>query len=130
GVGGGRAAGCEPCGATTRHADIMQIASQPERFSSAAGITLAREGASPVPPTEILVMIDPPKPGPMRRVVNSRFTPRAIRARQADVERIAVDVLDSGIASGSAGGGFVEKGAAPFSLAGIAWVFRVAGTRP
>ena len=72
-----KADGYEPFWAITKHADVMQIAAQPERFSSAAGITLAREGTSPVPPTEILVMIDPPKHGPMRRVVNSRFTPRA-----------------------------------------------------
>jgi cytochrome P450 len=120
-----KADGYEPFWAITRHADVMQIASQPERFSSAAGITLAREGASPVPPTEILVMIDPPKHGPMRRVVNARFTPRAIRARRDDVERIAVDVLDDGIAPGSVGGDFVETVAAPFPLAVIAWIIGV-----
>ncbi len=120
-----KADGYEPFWAITKHADIMQIASQPERFSSAAGITLAREGAAPIPPTEILVMIDPPKHGPMRRVVNSRFTPRAIRARRADVERIAVDVLDDGVAGGSTEGDFVERVAAPFPLAVIAWIIGV-----
>src|SRR4029079_1170545 len=117
-----KADGYEPFWAITKHADIMQIASQPERFGSAAGITLAREGAGPVPPTEILVMIDPPKHGPMRRVVNSRFTPRAIRARQDDVERIAVDVLE-GATAGE--GDFVTQVAAPFPLAVIAWILGV-----
>jgi cholest-4-en-3-one 26-monooxygenase len=120
-----KADGYEPFWAITKHADIMQIASQPERFSSAAGITLAREGASPVPPSEILVMIDPPKHGPMRRVVNSRFTPRAVRARRADVERIALDVLDRGVSTGSGDGDFVERVAAPFPLAVIAWIIGV-----
>jgi cholest-4-en-3-one 26-monooxygenase len=120
-----KADGYEPFWAITKHADVMQIASQPERFSSAAGITLAREGAAPIPPTEILVMIDPPEHGPMRRVVNSRFTPRAIRARRAAVERIAVDVLDDGVAGGSTEGDFVERVAAPFPLAVIAWIIGV-----
>jgi cytochrome P450 len=123
-----KADGYEPFWAITKHADIMQIASQPERFSSAAGITLAREGASPVPPSEILVMIDPPKHGPMRRVVNSRFTPRAIRAKRTDVDRIAVDVLDRGVANGTDAGDFVEQVAAPFPLAVIAWIIGVPST--
>ncbi len=120
-----KADGYEPFWAITKHADIMQISSQPERFCSAAGITLAREGAAPVPPTEILVMIDPPKHGPMRRVVNSRFTPRAIRARQGEVEQIAVDVLGEGVVDGSTEGDFVERVAAPFPLAVIAWIIGV-----
>ena len=36
------APGYEPFWAITKHADILQIASQPLRFSSAQGITLAR----------------------------------------------------------------------------------------
>ena len=94
------APGYEPFWAITKHADILQIASQPQRFSSAQGITLAREGAAPMPPTEILVMLDPPQHGPMRRVVNARFTPKAVRARHDDVERIALDVLDDAAPTG------------------------------
>jgi cholest-4-en-3-one 26-monooxygenase len=121
-----KAPGYEPFWAITKHADILQISTQPERFSSAQGITLAREGAPPVPPTEILVMIDPPRHGPMRRVVNAKFTPRAVRARQADVERIATDVLDGATTNGvSDDGDFVAKIAAPFPLAVIAWILGV-----
>ena len=39
-------------------------------------------------------MLDPPKHGPVRRVASARFTPRAVRERQADIERIAVEILD------------------------------------
>ena len=60
-------AGYEPFWAITKHADILHVASQPLRFSSAQGITLARAGAGPMPPTEILVLLDPPKHAPMRR---------------------------------------------------------------
>src|SRR3954447_22505258 len=87
------APGYEPFWAITKHADILQIAAQPERFSSAQGITLARQGAPPVPPSEILVLLDPPKHGPMRRVASVRFTPKAVREKRADIERLAVDVL-------------------------------------
>ena len=107
------APGYKPFWAITKHADILQIASQPERFSSAQGITLAREGAAPVPPTEILVLIDPPRHGPMRRVVNARFTPRAVRGRQVEVERIALDVLDGAATNDSGDIDFVAQIAAP-----------------
>jgi cholest-4-en-3-one 26-monooxygenase len=119
-----KADGYEPFWAITKHADIMQISAQPDRFSNAAGITLAREGAAPVPPSEMIVLIDPPKHGPMRRVVNSRFTPRAIRAHRDEVDRIASDVVDQGIA-GSREADFVTTVAAPFPLAVIAWIIGV-----
>src|SRR3954451_18585742 len=97
------APGYEPFWAITKHADIMQIASQPLRFSSAQGITLARAGAGPMPPTEILVLLDPPRHAAMRRVASGRFTPKAVRARSDDVERIALDVLDDAAPAGAAG---------------------------
>jgi cholest-4-en-3-one 26-monooxygenase len=121
-----KAPGYEPFWAITKHADIMEVSRQPERFSSAQGITLAREGAAPVPPTEILVMIDPPRHGPMRRVVNARFTPRAVRQRQNEVEEIALDVLAGAATEGATrDGNFVDNIAAPFPLAVIAWILGV-----
>ncbi|HEX4490876.1 MAG TPA: cytochrome P450, partial [Acidimicrobiia bacterium] len=117
------APGYRPFWAVTKHADIVKVASQPERFSSAQGITLAREGAPPIPPSEILVLLDPPKHGPVRRLVSRRFTPRAVRERRDDVERIAVDVLDA--AGTEACGDFVERVAAPFPLGVIAWILGV-----
>jgi cytochrome P450 len=119
------AEGYEPFWAVTRHADIMQIAAQPERFSSAQGITLARAGAAPVPPTDMLVMIDPPRHGRMRRVVNSRFTPRAVRGRQDEVERIALDILAGAAIDANTTDDFVTRVAAPFPLAVIAWIIGV-----
>ena len=123
------APGYEPFWAITKHADIMHVASHPLIFSSAQGITLARAGAPPIPPTEILVLLDPPKHGPMRRLVSARFTPRAVRAKRDDVEHIAIDVLDEAapaVASGESD--FVEHIAAPFPLAVIAWILGVPST--
>ena len=121
------APGYKPFWAITKHADILQIASQPLRFSSAQGITLARAGAAPMPPTEILVMIDPPRHGPMRRVVNARFTPKAVRARErrrrAHRARRARPTRPTRATASD--GDFVERVAAPFPLAVIAWILGV-----
>jgi hypothetical protein len=118
--------GFEPFWAITKHADIQRIAAQPVRFSSAQGISLRRLGARVPPPSEILVTVDPPRHGPMRRVANPKFTARAMRARGPDIERIAVEILDEALPAGaSAGLDFVEQIAAPFPLAVIAWTLGV-----
>ena len=114
--------GYRPFWAITKHADIVQISTQPLRFSSAQGIILARADAPPVTPSEMVVMLDPPRHQPMRRVVMRRFTPRAVRAKRADIERIAVGILDLAAPAGAAGEfDFVRSIAAPFPLAVIAW---------
>jgi cholest-4-en-3-one 26-monooxygenase len=117
------APGYKPFWAVTKHADIVEVAKQPLRFSSAQGISLAREGQQPLPPSEILVLLDPPKHGPVRRLVSARFTPKAVRAKRDDVERLALDVLDG--AGGECEYDFVERVAAPFPLAVIAWILGV-----
>jgi cholest-4-en-3-one 26-monooxygenase len=115
------APGLAPFWAVTRHADVQRIASQPRLFSSGQGTTLRKANASPLPPTEILVLLDPPKHGPMRRAGNPNFTPRAVRGRRADIDRIAVEILDEALAGGASDEvDFVERIAAPFPLAVIA----------
>jgi cytochrome P450 len=117
--------GFEPFWAVTRHADIMEIARRPEVFSSAEGLTLRRVDAPRIR-SEMVVMLDPPRHAPMRKVANSRFTARAVRDRQADIERIALGVLDDAAPAGSAEElDFVERIAAPFPLAVIAWILGV-----
>ncbi|GIU88593.1 MAG: cytochrome P450 [Acidimicrobiia bacterium] len=116
------APGYEPFWAITKHADVVQVSTQPTRFSSERGITLARTGSPPVPVPEMVVLLDPPRHGPMRRVLMRRFTPRAVRALRPEIERIARDVLDSAAAAAPAGGfDLVESVAAPLPLAVIAW---------
>src|SRR4029450_11293104 len=83
-------------------ADVIEIAKQPVRFSSAGGIALHRAGEV-VPPTDLVVMLDPPRHGPMRRAANASFTPRGVRGRRADIERIADEILDTAAPVGSAG---------------------------
>ena len=119
--------GLEPFWAITKHADVLQVARDPVRFSSAQGITLRPAGVV-FPPSEMVVMLDPPKHGLVRRVANKRFTPRAVRETHADVERIAVGILDEAAPPGGSGElDFVERIAAPFPLAVIAWILGVPG---
>src|SRR3954453_12950283 len=110
------APGFEPFWAITKHADVHDVASQPLRFSSARGITLRRPN-TPDFQSDVLVLLDPPRHGPLRRVANPTFTPRAVRARAAVIERIAVALLDDAFDSASAGElDFVDRIAAPFPL--------------
>jgi len=117
--------GYEPFWAITKHADVLEISKQPLRFSSEQGITLRPAGVV-FPPSEMVVMLDPPRHGPVRRVANGRFTPRAVRSQRDDIERIAVEILDAAAPAGASGElDFVERIAAPFPLAVIAWVLGV-----
>ena len=116
------APGHKPFWAITKHADIVDISAQPHRFSNAQGVTLVKEGAPPVPPTDMLVLLDPPRHGRMRRLVTGHFTPRAVRAKRPSIERIARDVLDGAIREDASGElDFVQEVAAPFPLAVMAW---------
>jgi len=117
--------GYEPFWAVTKHADIVEVASQPERFSNEHGLVLGPIGA-PAQPSEMIVTLDPPRHGPLRRVAMRRFTPRAIRVRQEEIDRIAVEILDQ-IAAGDDAGefDFVERIAAPLPIGVISWILGV-----
>jgi cytochrome P450 len=116
------APGYKPFWAITKHADIVEISAQPQRFSNAQGVTLAKEGAPPVQPNDMLVLLDPPRHGPMRRLVTGHFTPRAVRAKRPEIERIARQVLDAAMPEGTSGDlDIVQEVAAPFPLAVMAW---------
>src|SRR5512143_2533377 len=94
--------GYRPFWAITKHADIAEIAAQPLRFSSAHGIMLGPAAAAPVP-SEMVVTLDPPRHGPMRRVASRRFTPRALKAQREEIERITIEILDRAATAGAAG---------------------------
>jgi cholest-4-en-3-one 26-monooxygenase len=120
--------GYRPFWAITKHADIVHIASQPLRFSSAHGIMLGPARAVPVP-SEMVVTLDPPRHGPMRRVASRRFTPRALKAQREEIERITVEILDRAATAGAvAECDFVERIAAPLPIAVVAWILGVPRT--
>jgi len=117
--------GYGPFWAVTKHADITEVASQPVRFSNEHGLILGPQGA-PVQPSEMIVTLDPPRHGPLRRVAMRRFTPRAIRARNEEIERIAVEILDDAVAADDATEfDFVERIAAPLPIGVISWILGV-----
>ncbi|HZR79972.1 MAG TPA: cytochrome P450 [Candidatus Binatia bacterium] len=117
--------GYRPFWAIAKHADVVAIASQPELFSSAHGIILGKADA-PAAPSEMVVTLDPPRHGPMRRVASRRFTPRALHAQRADVERIALEILDRAATGGDvAECDFVERIAAPLPIAVVACMLGV-----
>jgi cytochrome P450 len=115
------APGYKPFWAITRHADIMEIARRPTVFSSEYGITLARAEQPVMKMPDMVVMLDPPRHVPMRRVVSGQFTPKAVRARQGDVDRIGTEILDDAATDGDECD-FVERIAAPLPLGVIAWM--------
>ena len=119
--------GFRPFWAITKHADIVDISSQPLRFSNAYGITLAAADQPMVPiRSEMIVMLDPPRHRPVRKLASPRFTPRAVRAHDADVERIAVEILDQAATGGATSEcDFVERIAAPLPIAVISWILGV-----
>jgi cytochrome P450 len=74
----------------------------------------------------MVVTLDPPRHGPMRRVASRRFTPRAQKAQRADIERIAVEILDRASTGGAvAECDFVDRIAAPLPIAVVAWILGV-----
>ena len=110
----------EPFWAITKYADVHDIASQPLRFCSARGITLRRPN-TPEFHSDVLVLTDPPRHGPLRRVANPNFTPRAVRQRAGEIEQIAVGLLEEAFGRTRSGElDFVDRIAAPFPLAVIA----------
>ncbi|HXW38473.1 MAG TPA: hypothetical protein VEJ44_02165, partial [Acidimicrobiales bacterium] len=118
--------GHPPFWAVTRHADILTVATQPELFSNAQGITLEMDLGALRVASEMIVYLDPPRHGPMRQVANKRFLRSAVRARHEEIERIASDVVEA--AATDAGVGecdFVEEFAAPFPVAVISWMLGV-----
>jgi cholest-4-en-3-one 26-monooxygenase len=121
--------GHPPFWAVTKHVDIVQVATQPLLFSSAQGITLDMDlsGMDVVP--EMIVYLDPPRHGPMRKIANQKFTRSSVRERVAEIERIAAGVVDEAATGGEEGEcDFVGAFAAPFPLAVVGWVLGVPET--
>ncbi|MHB1583103.1 MAG: cytochrome P450 [Acidimicrobiales bacterium] len=116
--------GYTPFWAVVKHADVLEVAANPTRFSSAQGLILGREG-TPIQPAEMVVTLDPPRHGPLRRAAMSRFTPRSIRSRRQEIDRIAVELLDEVAADGDSGFDFVDRVAAPLPIAVVSWMLGV-----
>lgn len=110
-----------PFWAVTRHADIVAVSRQPERFASGPRFQLSAGAGEP--DTFTIISMDPPQHAVYRQLLSRRFTPRALRAIAGDLERIAVEIIDAlGEGDGSGECDFVEQVAAPLPIAVIAWL--------
>ncbi len=99
---------CEPPGfesfwAITKHADIMEIASQPDVFSNALGIVVLNDeqiaanaqGDSPLQAMRTIIEMDPPDHRLYRKVASGFFTPRGIDQLDEIVATSARALVDS-----------------------------------
>ena len=116
-----------PFWAITKHADIVEISKQPERFVNGPRLTISHlpeRGPAEFPPT--LIQMDPPKHGVFRQLVSKRFTPRGIKHMHGDIERIGQDIVERLLAKGESGEcDFVQEISAPLPIAVIAWMLGV-----
>lgn len=112
-----------PFWALTRRAEIVEVARQPERFSSVPRFHIVAGADYGEDPREVRVItqMDPPEHGARRALASRRFTPRALRPLEPAVEAVTRRVLDDLEARGSAGEcDFVEAIAAPLAIGVIA----------
>jgi len=101
----------DPFWAITKHADIVEIARQPKLFLNGPRLLVATkdtyvEGGDML--FRHLLNMDPPEHAKYRDLVNRRFTPRAVKALEGEVQEIAGEVMDELIATHRNGGSTIE----------------------
>jgi cholest-4-en-3-one 26-monooxygenase len=110
----------DPFWVITKHADIIEIGKQPNKFLNAPRLAVFTKDLPP--PAEgqsrHLLNMDPPDHAKYRRVTSHWFTPRAIRAMDEKVERVTREVLDD--AAAKSDGDFVQDVSARITIAVIA----------
>ncbi len=96
-----RPEGYQPFWAVTKHADIVEVSKQPDKFQSAGRFILFPEAIGPggpgleeEPPLRMLVNMDPPEHRVYRALVSKVFTPRAVQSLEARLEEITREVFD------------------------------------
>ena len=110
----------EPFWAITKHADIIEIGKQPEKFLNAPRLAVFTHDLPPPAEGESrhLLNMDPPDHAKYRRVTSHWFTPRAIRNMDDKVARVTREVLDE--AASKTSGDFVQDISAKITIAVIA----------
>ena len=110
----------EPFWAITKHADIIEIGKQPERFLNAPRLAVFTLDLPPPAEGESrhLLNMDPPDHARYRRVTSHWFTPRAIRNMDEKVSRVTREILDE--AAKKSSGDFVQDISAKITIAVIA----------
>lgn len=98
--------GYRPFWAVTKHADIVEVSKQPQKFRSAGRFILFPEFMNEPgdtleenPPLRMLVNMDPPEHRDYRRLVSGWFTPRAVTRLEPRLDEITKEIWDELAAS-------------------------------
>jgi cholest-4-en-3-one 26-monooxygenase len=106
--------------AVTKRDDIVWISKQPTRFQNAPRLAIFEEGAPVEGERRLarhLLNMDPPEHARFRKAASGWFTPRAIRRRHDEVQRITRDLLAEMAGDGGPReGDFVTDFTAPLTL--------------
>lgn len=92
----------------TRYDDINAILRDPKTYSNRKVINFenfSEEFATAFPegrPDKVLVTLDPPEHGRLRRLAQAAFSPKLIESKRADIRRLCDRLIDAFIAEGSA----------------------------
>jgi hypothetical protein len=93
--------GWQPFWAITRHADVIEVSKQPERFLNGPGMTLLRkreaeaEGEGSFMQMRTIINMDQPDHRKYRKVASPWFTPRALQRLDPLVKATARQLVDS-----------------------------------
>jgi len=97
----------KPFWAVTKHADIVEVSKQPDRFKSEGRFILFPEmqagGTDDFienPPLKMLVNQDPPEHRTYRGLVSKYFTPRAVDRYEPRLEEITREIFDEMVGEG------------------------------
>lgn len=81
--------------AVTRHADVRAVGRDPATFSSAPTIMIPDDEVMEVGDHQMMLMMDPPRHTQYRRLLNSKFTPRAVALIEARIGELAHRIVDA-----------------------------------
>jgi cytochrome P450 len=77
-----------------RHAEVEQVLRDPATFSSWLGATQVRDAQDLEWVRRMMLNMDPPDHSRLRRMLSRSFTPRAVAALTASIERTAAALVD------------------------------------
>jgi cytochrome P450 len=101
----------------TKHADVRRISRDPATFVSGRGYMMGTDPQKPGPAAgvgKMLLGMDPPQHGPLRRLVSKDFTPRMAARWEPQVRAIINKIIDEVTPRGSCD--FVTDIAGPLPL--------------
>jgi cytochrome P450 len=77
-----------------RHAEVERVQRDPATFSSWLGATQVRDAQDLAWVRRMMLNMDPPEHSRLRRMLSRSFTPRAVAALVASIERTAAGLVD------------------------------------